>query len=594
MPTKLGQVGYRRFDPQNRSSKARGASLGAAKTLWLRGPWKGYEPDLDHSQAAPGSARETSNMIEHEGVLSQQNGFERVGTATLPLGGTSPPDVGSEEPVVGIFEGRTNSTQAIRRYAVTSDTTGHFYELVSGVWTHRVFDANGTGLSAFAGDGGDPASTLVDGAHFDVGDYTVFASGQANPIYRFPGAGTAAAYEPITNIGTLTSLRANSVCSFDERIHAFGCTVDGTYHPARWLWTTRGANGTFSHASVAGSGEAYLNEFGGEGLAVRQLGPKLALYMTNGVMIAERTGNVNDPYRRGFATRERGILGTHAVCDLGGGVHFGLFTDGWFLLSHDGQWEERGVDQRGYKRWHREFYGTLDWSNRKRVICRYDEGERVIYIAFPQAGASGNAPSMVWLYNLQTDTVWPAPDYQYMPNCFGSYIEEATAGLTWDTATMTWAGSSGSWGSLETQVGRRRVQHGTSNGLIFTHRPDLVTRDGILPTYLYRLHYFGAAAETYKKLDTVHINYTRVQGAGGAEPTPITVAMENENARVVTGTISQTEGSVVGTPQTDFVSGAVNGTMLRVALSGQAPVKISGIGLKVYEEASSVRKEDAD
>ena len=595
MPTKLGNFLYRRFDPQGNASRAKGLSLGSPKTAWLRGPWPGWEPDLEPSQASPGAASDCANLIDHDGILSQQNGYEKVGSATLPLGGTSPPDIGSEEPVVCIQEGRTASTQAIRRYAMTSDTSangrGHFYELSSGSWAEVQFDANGTGLNAFTGDSSDPASTLVDAVHFPVGDYTIFGSGGANPLYRFPGLGTPTKYEPLTNLGSLSSLRANSVCQSEERIHAFGTTEGGTYYPARWRWTSKGANAQFD-PSQTGAGFADLNEFGGEGLAVRNIGPKVALYLTNGVLFAKRTGTTSDPFQKDYADYSRGLLSTRSVVDLGNGVHFGLFTDGWFLLSYDGRWEEKGTTDKGYHKWHSEFYSTLDWANRKRVTIDYDPGERVVYIAFPQAGATGNAPSTVWLYSLQTDTLWPAPDYAKLPNIFGHYTEETNAGYAWSAMTAAWAATPGSWGSYETQVGRLRVQYGTGDGYIYTHRPDLVTRDGVLPTYRYRSHFFsGGRPDLHKRFDTIHLNYTRVQG-NGVDPTPITGRLENENGTSQTEIIEQTLGEP-GTVQTDFVSGAVSGLAHRFTLSGQAPVKINGIGLQIYEEEAEGRKEGA-
>ena len=587
-PTRLANFGYRRFDPNGSLSRQAGASLTSPRVAWLSGPWPGYEPSMSPAIATPGAASLVLNMIEHEGVLSQQNGYERVGSATLPLGGTSPPDVGSEEPLVGIFQGRTNSTQAVRRYAVTSDVgaNGHFYELVSGAWTNRA-----AGTTVFTGDASDPASTLVDAAHFQVGDYNVFCGGQGNPIFRFPGASVAAEYEVLGNLGSVTSIGANSVCSAEERIHAFGTIENGTFYPARWRWTSKGASGQFDPLST-GASFADLNEFGSEGLCVRPIGNKVALYLTNGGMLAARTGISTDPFRKDYAWTDRGLLSTHSIVDLGFGIHFGLFTDGWFMLRYDGQWEERGVRDQ-YHKWMHEFYGTLDWANRKRVICEYDPGERVVYIAFPQAGSGVDYPTAVWLYDIQTDTVWPA-DWPELPNCFGQYIEEVAAGPAWSAMTTTWGGTAGSWGSLETQIGRSRVQHGTSDGYVYTHRPDLVTRDSVLPTYLYRSHFItGPRPDQHKKLDGLYIDYTRVQGNNNSDPTPISVTLENENGTQRTGSISQTEGPTLSV-QTDFVTGAVDGTAVRFTISGQAPVKINRIGLQMYEESDSVRKEGAD
>src|SRR5258706_10719909 len=89
-PTKLGQVGYRRFDNQTQSvSRAKGAAVGEPTTVWLRGPWAGFEPDLDPSQATPGAAELLNNLIDVGGALRHQDGFSRIDTAHLPLGDTT-------------------------------------------------------------------------------------------------------------------------------------------------------------------------------------------------------------------------------------------------------------------------------------------------------------------------------------------------------------------------------------------------------------------------------------------------------------------------------------------------------------------------
>lgn len=604
-PTKLGNFGYRRFDYRGQGSRSLGAQRGSPQVAWLHGPWPGWEPDIDDSSADAGAAALCSNVIDREGVLTHQNGFSRIDSTRLPLGDTTPPAIAADaEPVVGLFQGITNATQAYRRYALTADTSGngrgHFYELVSGVWTHRAFGGGGgtPGGEAYTGES-DPGATLADFAHFGAGDYTVFSSGAkgrglaaGSYLYRFPGVAAATDYELLPNVGVVT-LDANSLLSSEERIHAFGTTENGTYFPGRWAWTSKGANAQFDR-TVTGAGFADLNEFGGEGLCVRNIGPKIALYLDTGVQFARRTGQATDPFAKDYAVYGRGLLGTHALCEVGENVHFGIFTDGWFLLNSAGQWEERGKAQRsGYKKWHREFYGTLDWSNRKRIICQYDAVSRWIYIGFPQAGVAGNAPSTVWIYDLDLDTVWPAPDYANMPNSFGTYTEETVAGLRWSDITTPWTGTPGSWASYESQVGTRRLIHGTELGLVMIHSPSVVVRDGILPTCSYRLkHLAGTRPDQFRKVDAAYVEYTSLAGVGGLTPAPLSLAYQSESGKLVSGTVSHAKG-LANTKQIDFVSGAVSGLNHNLTVSGQAPLKISGLGLQVYEEGTEVRKDGA-
>lgn len=592
-PTKIAQIGYRRFDYQGRGSRASGGTLAPA-VGWLRGPWGGYQPGLDPSQADANAAKTCLNLIDREGILTHMNGWDKVNSAKLPLGDAALPSA-TPEPVVGIFEGRTNLTQAVRRYAVTSDTTaggGHFFELVSSVWTERTYTGAGT---AFTGDSSDASATLVDAAHFAVGDYTVFVSGQGNAIYRFPNAGATNNYEALASLGALTSLRAQSCCVSDERIHVFGTTEGGTYFPARWRWTSKGANGAFD-PSATGSGFADLNEFGGEAVAVRPIGPKIALYLNNGTMLARRTGITTDPFARDYTFYGRGLLGTKSVVDLGDGTHFGLFTDGWFRFSYNGQWEQRGLTDKNYYKWRQEFYNTLNWAQRKRVVCEYDENDHWVYIAFPTAGSGTNGPTEVWIYDLMRDTVWPMTTLgTQTPNVFGKWTEEVVAGATWGGSTGTWGGTSGSWGSLEGQVGRKRIVHGTGTatdvgGMIYQHLPSLVTRDGSLPTYLYSLVPFsGDRPDLFKNLRGVYVNYTRVLG-NGADPTPISIVATSDSGKTFSGQIDHTKGPD-RSQQEDFVSGSLSAQTHEVSVSGTAPVKIGGIAIAVVGSTGGVRKE---
>lgn len=592
-PTKLGQIGYRRFDHQNKGSRAAGAGL-TPSVNWLRGPWPGYEPDMSATQATPGAAKEVISMMDREGVLTQQNGFARVDSTRLPLGDTTPPAV-TGEPVIGIFEGHTKSTQAIRRYFVTGNTAGggygHLYELASGVWTYRAF----SGVAADNIDtDADIASTLFDGAHYTAADYTVFASGQVNPLYRMPRVGNANEFEILGGLGSIGTLGANSVVSSEERLHAFGTYEAGSYKPTTWRWTSKGANGQFD-PTLTGAGFVDISELGGEALAIRNIGTKIALYTTKGVQFARRTSQTTDPFAKDYTTYERGLLSTNSIVNIGGGVHFGLFTDGWFMLRYDGMWEERGMNDKGYHKWRREFYGTLDWTNRKRIVAEYDENDHLVYIGFPQTGATGNGPSMVWVYDIMRDTCWPAPNWQFKPNIFRSITEEARVGALWsDFSTTPWANGSGSWGSYEAQTGQRRIMHGTDAGLVFYHHPALVTQDSLLPGYLYKTHYFyGAQLDQFKQAEAIHINYTRLTNSLGGEPSPVSVSLENNNGVLRTGSIKQTQGADA-TEQVDFVSpGIVSGTALRFTLSGATPVKISGVAVQIQGTSGEVRKEDS-
>jgi hypothetical protein len=602
--TKLGQTGYRRFENQTGTvSRSKGATVGEPVVSWVRGPWPGFQPDLDPSAADAGAASSCSNLLDVNGTLTQQQGFARVDSAHLPLGDTTPPSsTGEAEPVVGIFEGRTNSTQVVRKYALTADSGadgsgffGHLYELASGVWTHRPCQ---TAAESYKGVAGDPAGTLADAAHFAAGDFTVFCGGVGgNLVSRFPGATSSANYEKLLNLGAVTTLGAQSVCASEERILVLNTLEGGTVFPGRLRWTTKGANAKFDPAQT-GAGFADFNDFGSEGLAVRNIGPKIALYFVTGVQFIRRTGNTTDPFTKDYSTYERGLLGTHSVCSVGNWRHFGIFNDGWFFLDYNGNWTEVGLRQDGYRKWFNEFYNSLSWDNRKRITCEYEPSQKLIYIGWPQAGStavSGTSfgPTTVWIYDIKTDSVWPALDWPTQPNIIKAITEETASGTTWDAMTTTWDTTSDSWDSFGPRIGFKRLIHGTGGavgstnvGLVLQHSPLLRTRDNALPNYTYQMAQFdGGSTEKLKTVQRVYLSYTHQ-----TSPTNINVNYMGNNGSLATGAVKQTKGAI-GSKQVDFVSGQLTAHQISVGISGTVPVAVDGFGIALEPSEMTARRE---
>lgn len=581
-PSRLGTFGRKYLDPNTIGSRSKLAQQ-QAQRIPIGPPFGGYCPDLAKTLLDWRDATAMTALIERSGILEIADGYSRIDNARLPLGDDSPP-AATGRPITGIFQSLNTATKDPVRIALTSgpDVTppitdgGRVYvwSFSTSQWEHKAYSGAGNALT---GDATNPEKILFDATFFGTatGGWCVFTN-NVDEIMRYPdGAGTG-----YVEFDTSGDYIAKSVESSEDRILALNVSVGGTRKLTRLIWTNKAAAPSFSTAN-AGAGDADFDEVKGQGLRVMNLGRLVALYFDTAVVLLSRTGILVDPFRRFYSSHDRGLLSTHSVVNLGSGLHFGLFSDGWFFLDESGQWREAGLRARdgvSFHKWHRTFYELLDWQNRDRVVCGYDPVNRHIKIAFPSKGNS--SPDQVWCYDLMGDRLWVDNTYgTNTPNCWGLFQEEAVTGEAWSAITSTWASEGRTWDSLESTRGRIRVIHGTTDGLVFLHSPNLVTRDSTLPTYSYTSPQLGTS-DSIQNARKLIVSYKRKLSTVGGDPPPVNATLSANSGQSQTSSLQQDEGEL-GTNQSAFVSGVVAGSEVGWAISGTAPLSVQGLELHV-------------
>lgn len=325
----------------------------------------------------------------------------------------------------------------------------------------------------------------------------------------------------------ITTFKAKSCESFFGRVVYLNTEEDGSRFAQRARWSVIGnpliINPGMSVAGTNGVGAGFvdLNEFATEGLRVESLADVCACYFRDGVAFLRRLGIPTLAFSIQYVTRDRGLIGTHAMVNLGGGVHFGIFTDGWYLLDQAGRWREIGIvgreassDLSGggepnitYK-WKREFYTELNQNEAHKVYCGYDPFNKFIRISWPSGESTYN--NEVWIYDLQNDRVFP-DDYTAVGGndlsaiCWGNINRQTAAGVTWDDQPGTWDAQTQTWDETGSNFAETAPVHGTGyidpnpvidsavagSGLIFLHDPTAALRDGSNPDWSLRTHLHG-------------------------------------------------------------------------------------------------------
>lgn len=583
MPTQLG-VSQRRYTDSNTIGSKSALRAEEAQPINVGPPFGGYTPDLVPAIAGLGDAEAAQGFIQKGGALIQDDGFSRVDSARLPLGEGTLPST-TAQAVTGLFASYSMVDAGPLRLALTcrgSDTLGRLYELAAstGQWTHRAAQDAARDM-----DVATDAADLFDAAFFPIATTggsptgTAVFTDNSNQIMRFPSSAAATTYDIFDQTGTYL---AKSVEVSEDRVLALNVSVGGTRTVNKLIWTNKGASASFALAA-AGAGQANFTDVKGQGLRVMNLGQLVALYFDSAVVVLQRTGVALDPFRRLYTSNDRGLISTHSVVQLGSGIHFGIFSDGWFFFDDQARWEEVGIrstDGGSFHKWHKTFYELLDWENRSRVVTVYDPVNRFVRIAFPTRGNS--TPDMVWTYDLLTDSVWPDDGYgTKAPNIWGSWHDIAQTGTTIDNLVGNIDDLALAIDDYSSTRGRYRVLHGTAAGLVFKHDPVLTTQDSATPSCRYTSHKVQVGgAHRQKTAKRLVVGYNRVQSATGGNPSPITAKLLADSGQESARSIPQTKGAV-GTTQTDWVSGQVSGVHVGWEVSGSAPISITSIDMLV-------------
>jgi hypothetical protein len=588
---------------------------GAVSTLKARAPWQGYLPDLDVAHMGPSSARDIEGLIPRPDdgglgeVLMHFPGFDHV-DSTYDGSSASPPalgDAATTQEIVGLsfFDRVTAAGVVTGEYDQTTvawtggdDSTAGSAQMwrivpTTGLW-EEIVEEGGAAATSVALKGGYPdvasgeVTQLVDSAVFPASasprtGLTAMTAGEPLLIftnnfdnvkmYALPTGGGSSedgTYEDLHQ-ATLGNFKCRSVANWRSRMHFLNTVENGTRHRQR---LRRSAVGNADPDTVNdGSGAIDFEDFQGEGLRVEGLGNSLACYFEDGVAFARATGQSVSPYVYQTITTERGLLSTHSLVNLGGGVHFGLFTDGWFFVSENGQFQEAGITQidgTPTTKWRKSFFNRLTTDQRARISMVYDATNKWVHMSLPLDGTEDNQE--VWVYDLQSDRVFTRRNPVTVFS--KTNIQVSAAELIGDDDVPI-GESEGSIGSTAARFSLRTILQGTSNGLVFNHDPDLSTeidKDTSLatePSFKYTTTLSGMGqARNKKAIREFFVEYIK---AGGGN---FTVKLFGNPTEASNTRTFSTSGGNIGDVRTLSLGYRFSATQISMELSGPAPFKM--------------------
>jgi len=189
-----------------RAPMNRAAAQSEKRTQWvaLRSPWAGYTPDLAVPASMPNGLSDCRALVVLAGTLTIDHGWNKLGSAGLPLGSNGDADgfvsggVNYAAGATAVVTAGNDIVQPVRHIypfqrftaasglgnhntvAITADTgtdpgprdeTGHLFTYDSGTWTSREFDSN-DGLGAVV-----PGAVPLTGGVSSWVDSTVYPLG---------------------------------------------------------------------------------------------------------------------------------------------------------------------------------------------------------------------------------------------------------------------------------------------------------------------------------------------------------------------------------------------------------------------------------
>lgn len=574
MSTALSRT-RRRLDPSGGKSAAAQDAAGQAVPVPIEPPFGGYTPDLPPALCTWGDAQRSLNgLVNTRGTLASPPGYLRFGASTLPLGDATPPAASVDvQPVVALFLQRDIAALPVqlRRYAVTANSTlGRLYEFAGSVWTDIPYTGAGAGLTG--GAGAAAPKILVDVAFYPL-DNKLYLTNLLDPVYKYaPGGANYTDFSP----AVLNPFKAKSVTSAFQRVLFLNTNEGGSTFTNRLRYTTTGAA-----PSLSGTGAGFidLDEVSGEGVAVRKIGNRAVAYFRHGTVFFRDTGSLTpSPIARDYVTRERGLLGTFAVCEVSRGTHFGIFDDGWFFVNEDGLMTEAGlfyVGDREFPKWRDTFYKRLNYIEAGRIQTAYNPRRHQIEILWPSSGQSDL--NEYWIYDIGTDTVWPCSSSfaAAMPNVL-SFLAIGNQTETWNSIGTTWETETRLWDELADLEGASVIAVGTRNGLVLGQDTSVYAVDGVIPFYEFLSARSDASLPSIvKHFNRLDLHYEIRVGMNAPNISAIfdTDAGVGEAPGQVVVSLPQLSGTL-GSRIVQYATSNITGHTLSWGISGQAPVMI--------------------
>lgn len=568
MPSRLGQNRRRRLDRGGARSRQQQVEISTPTPVPIGPPWGGYTPDLATGVADWRDAADCQGLVHRGGAMTYPPGSEELGTAP------------TADPVTGLFIARdiSDTPISLRRYRVTANATlGHLYEYTSS-WTNRAYTGGGAGLSGDS-SGVGVAQTLSDFAYYPADDIILFTNG-LDPVYKHqPGSATYTDFSP----AVLNDFTARSVATTGDRIFFFNTSESGTIYQNRIRWTTIGASATLDTTNV-GAGSIDLIDTSSEGVAVRPIGNFIACYMRRGIIFLRQTGDVFDPFKPEVASNQRGLLGTFAVTALGEGRHFLIANDGWFYLDDDRRFTEVGLRSTSnglYHKWKETFYSSLNFDQANRIHAEYDRFHRWIWVLWPSTDS--DHPDRLWIYDINTDTVWPVDDiFVDTPNVLGLFATLSDT-ETYATISTTYATETRAYSDLTVKAGADQFATGDRNGVVLLTTDGTVANYGTTPTYSFESHEKALGRnDLLKTWDSIWLRYAQ-QGSSGPDVSVQFIA----DASTESYSITQ-KSDTAGQDASDSVSARLSGSVLAYKLSGTHPLEVTGLSAQVQTPGGKV------
>jgi hypothetical protein len=340
-----------------------------------------------------------------------------------------------------------------------------------------------------------------------------------------------------------------------------------------------------------GAGGLDLIGLSGEGIAILSLGNAVACYMEDGVAILSRTFVSTAPFTVSYIDNRRGLLGTKAVTDVGSGVHFGIFDDGWFFLDSQGQWTEAGLLPLGgqnVRPWQDDFYSTLNRERAFTISVSYDPFSHIVRIAWPSLSSEDGFPDKVWNYDITTNTVWP-DDYAIGGGnalCWAYAKTVTESGQTWSGIGGNWSDQDGvQWSDLAAEQGPYRIIHGTRLGFVMEHDPLLLSRNNNQPSWVYKtLPVSLTAVTSLKTVDKVWVEFEAVLGGS-----PIALQV-SDGKTTSTGSSVTTNSTTLevdpGFVLSDFAGFRVSANHHIYSFSGGGAIRLHGGAVQTLSDDS--------
>jgi len=624
-----------------RANLQRAVQLQYLQTLSVRGPFLGIIPDIDPNQLPSGVARVMENLRaqptpDGQGeLLMLPPGYSQIDEANLPLD----PDVDDNHEIImlGQLVRETYNGHAtpgvrlldwdITPLALTAGNATPFdvtppavhpdparlyrIEPTGGAWEEITYTTlNGSPvLGTLCVDrdntGGDtfglphmctfkPGAPTVDGVTRGYGGAVTqpvaiicdnFDTVKIYPCEDAAGAGGNEVYEDLTDTA-LAPFVARSCAAWNDRVY-FLNTSEGVGIQRFSQRLRRTARGTANpDPLILGSGSTDLNEFQRDGLRIEPMGEDvLAVYFEDGVAFNYKTGLVTSPDSIRVITKERGLMGTHAMCPIGGDVHFGIFNDGWFLLNAEGQWKEVGLANVGEtpcRKWSGNFYQNLNYEYRHRLFCYYIKDFNQVAIVTPKFGAEEDNITEIWILDLVSDRVYVD---KYDCTVIGGYDLQVVEDIQYrdipvdgvddytDAADAGWT-----YANIGPQFSLEGMVHGDTGGYVFAHDGKNPRRNGSYNfTWLWEAPARGPGAARYQvTADRIVVEYI-----AQSQVTATATAYSGTTGALQTRVLDMDLGDP-GTVQSTRRYFRFTAPTMGVRLSGQGPVMIRAFDFDVF------------